>query len=147
MNWQLRIVCGLAFALLCLAGGQAASAQVNCGGYGGFGGWYGGGYNLYVDQRPPYFAMFPPVYYSYPVPRTYGYSPFAYPPGTMTPEITEVPATINNPYVTPKNEQPKGAPTPADKSSFRSTGLVLPNRVQVVVNPFVRAESGTLSQR
>ena len=33
----------------------------------------------------PYFALFPPVYYSYRVPRTYGYSPFAYPPGILTP--------------------------------------------------------------
>jgi hypothetical protein len=33
----------------------------------------------------PYFSLFPPVYYSYHVPRPYGYSPFAYPPGVFTP--------------------------------------------------------------
>jgi len=55
-----------------------------------------GGYGLivpearfYNGERIPYFALYPPVYYSLPVPRTYGYSPFAYPPGTMTPELLE----------------------------------------------------------
>ena len=50
---------------------------------------------------PPYFALHPPVYYSYPVPRTYGYSPFAYPASVRTPEIVAAaePETIINPYV------------------------------------------------
>ena len=49
----------------------------------------------------PYFALHPPVYYSYPVPRTYGYSPFAYPPYVMTPEIVmrSAAAEIINPHV------------------------------------------------
>jgi hypothetical protein len=46
-------------------------------------GCYGGG--DYSIQAVPYFALHPPVYYSYRVARTYGYSPFAYPPGVMTP--------------------------------------------------------------
>ncbi len=46
----------------------------------------------------PYFALHPPVYYSYPVPRTYGYSPFAYPPGVMTPEsAAPEPVTLSTP--------------------------------------------------
>jgi hypothetical protein len=47
---------------------------------------YGSGYGINYRQ-PPYYALFPPVYYSYPVPRPYGYSPFAYPPGTVTPNV------------------------------------------------------------
>src|SRR5436190_2059368 len=65
----------------------------------------------------PYFALHPPVYYSQPVPRTYGYSPFAYPPGVMTPELDgePQPVTINNPYV------PAATPAGADvKPSARS---------------------------
>src|SRR6476619_3931753 len=52
-------------------------------------------------QNLPYFALHPPVYYSYPVPRTYGYSPFAYPPDVMTPDVVieSKPVTIVNPYV------------------------------------------------
>jgi hypothetical protein len=50
--------------------------------------------------RIPYYAKHPPVYYSYPVPRTYGYSPYAYPPGARTPEVVKPePLTIQNKYV------------------------------------------------
>jgi hypothetical protein len=130
----------LIVAVLCSLGlgltSSNASAQFPC--YGGFGGYWGGFFNRYSDQNPPYFAMFPPVYYSVPVARTYGYSPFAYPPGVMTPEVQiEVPATIMNPFVAPKNELPKGEPTPADNSSHRSASIGMPKRVQLVVNPYV----------
>ena len=48
-----------------------------------YGGWCGSSpwYTGYSSEYVPYYAMHPPVYYSYPVPRPYGYSPFAYPPG------------------------------------------------------------------
>jgi hypothetical protein len=36
-------------------------------------------------ESVPYFAVHPPVYYSLAIPRTYGYSPFPYPPGVLTP--------------------------------------------------------------
>src|SRR3954454_5104730 len=72
----------------------------------GFGGGYDCGWDIAELYRElyhnlPYFALHPPVYYSCPVPRTYGYSPFAYPPGTMTPDVIgeSQPVTINNPYV------------------------------------------------
>src|SRR3954470_23644902 len=72
----------------------------------------------------PYFALHPPVYYSQPVPRTYGYSPFAYPPGVMTPEIAcaPQPVTINNPYV------PSTPPTavPGNSNPDRSAGTSSP---------------------
>jgi hypothetical protein len=43
--------------------------------------------STYASESVPYFALHPPVYYSYRVARTYGYSPFAYPPGVMTPSL------------------------------------------------------------
>ncbi len=70
---------------------NSAQAQ-GFGGYGGYSAFYGfnggaGPYNLYDNERVvPHFALYPPVYYSAPVPRSYGWSPFAYPPGMMTPE-------------------------------------------------------------
>ena len=61
-----------------------ASGQYD--GYGGHYAWWGYCWpENYVVDTPPYFAVHPPVYYSYMVARTYGYSPFAYPPGVLTP--------------------------------------------------------------
>ncbi len=66
-------------------------------GYGLYGGWWPG---LYLQEDLPYFALFPPVYYSHPIPRPYGFSPFAYPPGTVTPEVVRVqPLMVANPFV------------------------------------------------
>lgn len=88
-------------------------------------GCYGPAYNQYGRDTVPYYSLYPPVYYSYPVPRTYGYSPFAYPPGTMTPElqIQEIPApkVMSNPYFKSDAE-----PT------VRATGY----RGKVIVNPY-----------
>jgi hypothetical protein len=67
-------------------------------GYGLYGCWCPGIY--YPHDSPPYFALYPPVYYSHPIPRPYGFSPYAYPPGTMTPEAIHVqPLMVSNRYV------------------------------------------------
>jgi hypothetical protein len=136
---------GLAVAF---AAGSALSAQAQFPCYGGGFGGYGGGYNVYAtSDRPPFYAMFPPVYYSYPVPRPYGYSPFAYPPGTMTPEVlTDLAgATISNPYVTPQTTPvtPQNLPAPAKakESSNRVTSKDHLQRIKVVSNPFVTQEN------
>jgi hypothetical protein len=78
---------------------------------------------------PPYFAIHPPVYYSYPVPRTYGYTPWAYPAYVMTPEIQAPvePAMFENPHV-----KQEAAPAPKTKSASRKT-----TAPQVIVNPYV----------
>jgi hypothetical protein len=92
----------------------------------GFFGYSGSPYSLGQIPTPPYFAIHPPVYYSHPVPRTYGYSPYAY-PGTMeTPEIVE-PEVIENPYVT----------QPAQEEPASNVKVV---RYQVIDNPYVRDE-------
>jgi hypothetical protein len=45
-----------------------------------FSGWCGGYnyYSTYSQESVPYYALNPPVYYSYPVARTYGLYPFPY---------------------------------------------------------------------
>lgn len=65
-----------------LVGGMSGTAMAGQGFY-----YYGGVSPLaypvrsyYVQQEPPYFALYPPVYYSYPVRRPYGLSPYAWPP-------------------------------------------------------------------
>jgi hypothetical protein len=55
-------------------------------------GWGCGYQSIYSTDTVPYFSLHPPVYYSHRVARTYGYSPFAYPPGVLTPG-SEPPST------------------------------------------------------
>ena len=90
--------------------GALAAAPASANGFGhghlyGFnlGSVYGG-----LEHRVPYFAAHPPVYYSYPIPRTYGYTPFAYPPTVRTPDISlaSSPQTIVNPYVNTSGDEP-----------------------------------------
>jgi hypothetical protein len=140
----------LLLAVLAVASAASAGrAQAQCGTYGGgYGGW-GWGYDIgrlygVLEQNVPHFAAFPPVYYSYPVPRTYGYSPFAYPPGVMTPEVEMVePLAITNPYfqgaspvesaeVKPKADQTTAAPAP---------------KPRLIVNPYVEQPARALATR
>lgn len=55
------------------------------------------------SEEIPYFAKFPPVYYSHIVPRPYGVSPYATPPGIVPTEFMvqplAQPEVIRNPYV------------------------------------------------
>ncbi len=125
-----------------LSAAPTASAQCANGGWG----WgYDLGY-LYnsLDYNVPYFAAHPPVYYSYPVPRTYGYSPFAYPPYVMTPDVVmgdEQPVEIINPYV-PSTQQ-----TPAAKADQSASATPTQRQPQplVIINPYV-ASAGTIAQ-
>jgi hypothetical protein len=121
-----------------LASTMSARAQSPyCGG-----GWGGCGINfpfgLYGNRvnDVPYFSMFPPVYYSMPIPRTYGWSPFAYPPGTMTPEIEPAtPQDLINPYVPQQNDSKKeGKPAQATAARTASYNPPVP---QVLINPYV----------
>ena len=124
----------VAFAFLLVTSPEPAQAQ--CGGYGALG--YGGigGYGLlglngsaYSSGRvptPPYFALHPPVYYSQPVHRPYGHSPFAYPGTHVTPEPAPKAAMIQNPHVRPAKQDAKPK-------------LDLKKLTQLeVVNPYVR---------
>jgi hypothetical protein len=121
----------------------AARAQNGC----GYGGCWDNGYGwLYNSLRyeVPHFAAFPPVYYSAPVPRTYGYSPFAYPPNIMTPEIVgePQPLTIDNPYVpATKSATPAASETKSDRATQVRRGV----EPLVVINPFV-TQRGAVAQ-
>jgi len=107
------------------------SARAQCGGDFGWG--YGYMYNS-LRYEVPHFAAFPPVYYSAPVPRTYGYSPFAYPPNVMTPEIVNEsePLQIINPHV----ESTEVKPAKEVKVTDRTAATKARIEPLVVVNPF-----------
>ena len=137
---NIRIVLVVVAALACPLVGSG-DAQAQCGLNGGCG--YGMGYGFAWDvgrlygvlaNNVPYYAAFPPVYYSAPVPRTYGYSPFAYPPGVMTPEVALAPVAakeIVNPYVT----------TPSDLEEPEVDQVTSSNIGEVplaISNPYVR---------
>jgi hypothetical protein len=126
---------------------------VGRGGFGcGFGGccdWGGWSYDfgyLLDYYRVPYFAACPPVYYSYPVPRTYGYSPFAYPPGIMTPDPLAAedcaPIEITNPYVpSSKQDQPKSTDKTASQAKHHVEPLVIDNPYVSTKVAIARAEN------
>lgn len=122
---KLYLACGLLAAWSAL--GSAAQAQAPNYLY-----LYGIGNGLPYsngNEHVPYYSLYPPVYYSMPVPRTYGYSPFAYPPGYMTPEVEIVPEpkTIINPHASPKAE-----PMKAKVIDGRTT-----QAPKLILNPFV----------
>ncbi len=134
---RLRLAALLSAALIgSAASGGSAMAQYGIGNYGaGFGFGYGfadiGRLYGVLAQNVPYYAAFPPVYYSVPVPRTYGYSPFAYPPGFVTPEVVAedcAPAEILNPFV-PSSSVTE--PEADQVTSGRTNGPL------VVMNPYV----------
>jgi hypothetical protein len=101
--------------------------------------FYGYGWmpwSLYAGEYIPYHALHPPVYYSYPVPRSYGYSPFAYPPGTPTPEVHFAP----EPKVVPNHYVPQDAKVQATTNRVAESPL----RIR---NPFVaQTETGSGTQ-
>ncbi len=104
-----------------------AQAQYGWGGGCGFG--FGMPYNVYSMNAPPYFAMFPPVYYSHVVPRPYGYSPFAYPPGFTTPERVAVP------FQGPQRYARRSSAQPSPSDTVRTAA-----RPVIIKNPYVLAE-------
>ena len=85
-------------------------------------------------EAPPYFAQFPPVYYSGITPRPYGISPYAAPPGITPVEMTvPQPQAVTNPYyqqeVAPVSNQPNVNEVDTD------------NKTTHIVNPYTGAYS------
>jgi hypothetical protein len=121
---MLALIAGLFLSLA----PESRAAHPSALGYPGFG-LYSSPYSLGQVPVPPYFALHPPVYYSYPVPRSYGYSPFAYPGTTETPTIT-VPAAamIVNPHVSPV----KGSVTEGKPAEDKTAAVTY----EVINNPF-----------
>ncbi len=101
----------------------------------------------------PYFAKFPPVHYSGIVPRPYGVSPYAAPPGILPIEMTMpapvAPAVIKNPFYVPDPVEAVPARTDAEQQSepadskerrVRVRNASTIGDVQRVVNPFFHSD-------
>jgi hypothetical protein len=125
-----KVLLAVAVAAAACVCSENAQAQNAC--WGGFAPWYTG----YTREYVPYYAMHPPVYYSYPVPRAYGWSPWAYPPGVLTPEILSEgggPKEMINPHLhAPSNEKPTSTTNQSVEAQQRKAPVP-----QVVINPFV----------
>ena len=159
----MRYPIAIAAVLIASLSAGSADAFQGCGGGGlwapynlGIGGLYRS-LHFPTDRRVPYFAAHPPVYYRHPVPRTYGYSPFAYTPTTMTPEVvtTVAPVEIINPYVPSSSDESAEKPERQESSESGrsrpvSTGseadVVTPSGIRVrsvgpmtILNPFVES--------
>ena len=111
MNGKWVAWAALAVLAACWMNGKAAAYWP----YGGCQG-YLGSYrpSVYSREYIPYFAQHPPVYYSYPVQRTYGRSPYAWPPVVSV--AAREPLVMQNPYVVErvsmKMDSPTQRPTP-----------------------------------
>ena len=115
-----------ALALFSTLSTEQASAQGYNNGYlfgTGVNQSFGGRSNF---QAPPYFAQFPPVYYSGIVRRPYGISPYAAPAGIEPVELRAIPAeeispiTISNPYMN-KVESASGPKMETEKDTADET--------------------------
>jgi hypothetical protein len=128
----------LALAVAIAAVSMFAETNANAQGFGS-GYQFGAGINSvhcggfargFQREQPPYFAKFPPVYYSGIVKRPYGISPYAAPAGIAPVEMSHAPAeavTIKNPFFD------KAAPVKAPAKPKSESG----NKVTVVTNPYM----------
>lgn len=107
-------------------------------------GW-GYGFNQFRDnalsqefrrEKPPYFATFPPVYYSGIVKRSYGVSPYAVPAGIVPVESygpAPDPVSVKNPFFN-NGVEPAKAPVEAKpKSDNKVTWLPNPYQFPVAL--------------
>jgi hypothetical protein len=135
MNFKRTLLLAAVLSVTAASAPQASAQYGGFGGY-GFGAWDVGRLYEVLADNVPYYAAFPPVYYSHPVPRTYGYSPFAYPPGVMTPDVaTCQPQEIINPYIegAPEEVAPAAEPASVDKT----TSNPKLSQPLVIINPYV----------
>ncbi|MBW3595684.1 MAG: hypothetical protein KY475_00250 [Planctomycetes bacterium] len=102
-------------------------------------------YGLGLVPVPPYFALHPPVYYNCPVPRSYGYSPYAYPGCVQTPEVDfhAFPQGEDVEPAAPQEELPPATPASnvARGKWIENPFLADPN-AGMIANPFVDPAAG-----
>jgi len=134
---MIRNVClsiAVVFCLLAPAQSDAYWPYLGYPGYGGYG--WGWGFNQAMNYvpAPPYYSIYPPVYYApYITARHYGASPFAWSGGmepiTYTPDTEPAagpdPVIIDNPFVTPKN------------AGAKPTSTRIESKPLTLANPFV----------
>ncbi len=110
---------------------------------------------LRADKSIPYYAVHPPVYYSHIVPRPYGYSPYAYVPGYVSPQF-ELRGARHSYGLGPAAGQgdrprwlqtpPKGGKQGTEKPAPQAASASRAPRALVVRNPYVSQEKDTAGE-
>ena len=104
-------------------------------GFGGSG--FNRGFNRGFGGDLPYFAKFPPVYYSNIIARPVGISPFAAPAGVRPVELNYAPVkqvTKKNPFFDRNAIPVKTIPTPAKPLQGKTTWIANPYKGTLVAN-------------
>lgn len=119
-SWSRSVWGGLVLGgvVLLTAMGSAEAHSPYLQSYCGHSGW-----SVYVREHIPYYAKHPPVYYSYPVARAYGFSPYAYPATMVTPELAPP-----RPAVVPSHFIPIAQRSEAQRKEARPKPLRIKNR-------------------
>lgn len=135
-----RLLClVMAIAAVSILTESGASAQGYSSGYlfgSGIGASGGFGFRSRAREQPPYFAQFPPVYYSHIVKRPYGVSPFAVPGGIAPVELgaqLPTPQCVKNPFFG-KEVAPVKAPAKVEekeKTEMKTTWVTNPFKITV----------------
>ncbi len=95
MRFRCLFLFGMAFVVV-----TSDSATAHDGYWNVAAGWWPGP-RTYTQEHIPYFAKHPPVYYSHPVARPYGYFPYAYVPAARPSVVmAAAPVLVRNGYAT-----------------------------------------------
>ena len=132
----------VAIAAVSMFGTSSASAQGFNNGYqfgAGINGNCGGFARGFQREQPPYFAKFPPVYYSHIVKRPYGVSPYAAPAGIAPVEMS-VPAPVvkKNPFF--------GMEVDTVSDEVEKTDSQIDNKTTFVPNPYMTEKTVGISR-
>ena len=146
MKRFIAIAAALAAIVICSEGNAQAQSRLHPGGFPypsviqqGFGGGFGG-FSLRREQ-PPFFAKFPPVYYSRAVKRPYGISPYAAPAGVRPVELDYFkpvltnPLVVKNPYYNEGTESAMEAEVKVDSKVKMDEKPEMDTKVKVNVEP------------
>lgn len=80
-----------------------------------------------MREHVPYYAKHPPVYYSRPISRPYGYYPYAYFPERPTPKAAQsLPLVLSNPFVMGEAEGSVSKRPPLKRPSLEPLRIVNP---------------------
>lgn len=148
MKRFIAIAAALAAIVICSEGNAQAQSRLHSGGFpypgacqgcgGGFG--FNNGFRFQREQ-PPFFAKFPPVYYSRAVKRPYGISPYAAPAGVRPVEIDYFkpvltnPLVVKNPYYNEGTESAMEAEIKVDSKVKMDEKPEMDTKVKVNVEP------------
>ena len=98
-------------------------------------------YSIGQVPMPPYFALHPPVYYSRPVARNYGCSPYAHPGTRKAPDVCnspdKIPGIIENPHVEPTSSEQDAVDGDKVKTAKVKTSWIINSYVTGAADDFI----------